>query len=424
MRMRIAVLGGGLAGLASAHYLGRAGHEAVLVGSSESFGSLSQTFSTDRGSLPRFPHPLLPTDSALCGLAADLGLSDRLAWGETSSALGRDGELWPLDSIRDVLGPGTRPSLERLRRSWSWALAARRPRYALHLDDVPATEWARRHLGPRAFESSLAPLLQAQYGEYSDETPAYLLRSRIRQGAGRIRGSIRGGFQALGQRLAESITGAGGKLLLGCRADRVDWESGRALLEVDGRVQDFDAVVSTLTLPGFAKIAGDGLLRHLPFAGLPYQGLICVAVVCRRRFTPYHQTWIADRSSPFWSVEHPLAPGSETSPGCEVAYLKCSAPEHSERFRASDGSMIDQALDTLASLYPAFERSDVVAACVTRRPEVEPFWTLGARRRRPPVTLPATRVFLCTGAQAYPRRLGADSCVILARETAQRVLQS
>ncbi len=421
--MRIAVLGGGLAGLACGYYLGRAGHKATVIGASDSHGALSLKFKSRGHEFPSLSHLLLSTDSALCGLLAELDLSDRLIWRRVRSAVAIEGKLRSLDSISDLLRLGSRSPVERLRRSLSWKLAAERPRYAMHLDQVPAPRWVRDHLGASGYERVIGPLLRARYGEYAEETPAYLLRARMQQDRATKRGMLRGGFGLLGARLARSIESAGGRVLLGQPAQRVDCERGGATVEVGGVASDFDAVVSTLSLPAFAKVAADGLLRHLPFAGMPHQGLVCVAVVSRRRVTPIYETFIADDGAPFWSVQN-TGIFEETPEAGEVMYLKRSCPEHSESYRTSDETLTRQALDTLEALYPSFSRGDVLDTQVTRRPEVEPFWTLGARKRRPPYCLDETRVFLCTGAHAYPRRPGADSSVILARETAQRVLQS
>jgi protoporphyrinogen oxidase len=295
-------------------------------------------------------------------------------------------------------------------------------RYAPELDEISAPNWARRRLGRLGYQRALEPLLLAHYGEYADQTPAALLRARMRQGRDTVRGFLLGGFHGIGERLAQSIRAAGGELELGLGVERVEWEAGRAGVEVAGQVREFDAVISTLSLPAFAKIAAAPLLRDLPSAVGPYQGLLCVAVACRRSPTSLHRTWIADPGAPFLSVEQ--LPALEASGMEAVLYLKRYCPEHSASFRENDARIVDRALELLASLYPSFTRGDVIQTCVTRRPQLEPFWSLGASRRLPPVRLPGMQVYLCTGAQAYPRRLGADSSVILARETAQRVQQS
>ena len=51
----------------------------------------------------------------------------------------------------------------------------------------------------------------------------------------------------------------------------------------------------------------------------------------------------------------------------------------------------------------------------------EPITLVGSLRRAIPTRIPNTRVFLCTSAQAYPRRIGWDTEVTLARETAAAV---
>jgi protoporphyrinogen oxidase len=420
--MRIGILGGGLAGLACGYYLAREGHEITVFGAAESLGALCLSFRSGGREFPRIPHSLHSTDSALCGLLAELGLSDRLVWKSVRSAVAIGGALQPLGSVRELLRLSRSSPIAQVGRALRWKLSAATPRYAMHLDEVPAGEWVRRFLGVSGYDRLAAPLLRSLYGEYADETPAYLIHARIQRDRP-VRGCLRGGYRALWAGLAGSIERAGGRVLLGHPARQVEDEGGGVSVCTDRGEHRFDHLVSSLSLPALAKIAAGGLRRQLPFTGALYQGLVCVAVVCRRRLAPFYQTWIADDGAPFWSIEHQGVFGEEPDGEGEVVYLRRSCPEHSERYRTADKELALQALDTLAKHYPSFSRSDVVDIQVTRRPEVEPRWTLGARKRPPPFWLHGRRVFLCTSAHAYPRRPGADSSVILARETAQRVLQ-
>ena len=77
--MRIAVLGGGVAGLASAHYFARAGHTPLVLEPSGALGQLGSPIVHEGLRIDRFSNSLRNTDTALCGLLADLG------------GLGRDG---------------------------------------------------------------------------------------------------------------------------------------------------------------------------------------------------------------------------------------------------------------------------------------------------------------------------------------------
>src|SRR3989442_13378669 len=78
--LRVGVIGGGIAGLASAHFLLKAGHVPVVLEATDQLGGLGTHFVHDGVSLERFYHVILDSDADLRALIADLGVSDRLAW--------------------------------------------------------------------------------------------------------------------------------------------------------------------------------------------------------------------------------------------------------------------------------------------------------------------------------------------------------
>src|SRR5215472_11163393 len=78
--LRVGVIGGGIAGLASAHFLLKAGHVPVVFEATDQLGGLGTYFVHDGVFLERFYHVILDSDADLCALIADLGVNDRLVW--------------------------------------------------------------------------------------------------------------------------------------------------------------------------------------------------------------------------------------------------------------------------------------------------------------------------------------------------------
>jgi hypothetical protein len=64
----------------------------------------------------------------------------------------------------------------------------------------------------------------------------------------------------------------------------------------------------------------------------------------------------------------------------------------------------------------------VEAVHISHNDAAEPITLFGDLRRTIPSRIANTRVFLCTAAQAYPRRVGWDTEVTLARETSAMVV--
>ena len=112
---RIAVLGGGIAGLASVHHLRERGLPAVLFEASPQLGGLGAAFTHEGITVDRFYHVILDSDVELCALISALQLTDQLVWRETGMGFYLDGALYPFNTARDLLRFQALPLLARLR---------------------------------------------------------------------------------------------------------------------------------------------------------------------------------------------------------------------------------------------------------------------------------------------------------------------
>ena len=78
--MKVAVVGGGVAGMMAAYRLRQKGHDVELFEAAPELGGLVRTFQTAGDPLECFYHHIFSTDTAILGLIDELGLSDRLVW--------------------------------------------------------------------------------------------------------------------------------------------------------------------------------------------------------------------------------------------------------------------------------------------------------------------------------------------------------
>src|SRR5262249_33959668 len=142
--LRVGIIGGGIAGLASAHFLLNAGHVPVVLEASDQLGGLGTHFMHQGVSLERFYHVILDSDVELCALIADLGVSDRLVWRETGMGFLVDGKLYPFNTPRDLLRFRALRLTDRLRTAFGALYITALKKNGLDLDHVPARDW----LGP------------------------------------------------------------------------------------------------------------------------------------------------------------------------------------------------------------------------------------------------------------------------------------
>jgi protoporphyrinogen oxidase len=426
--MRVAVLGGGVAGLACAYYLARSGYAPLVLEPSGALGQLGSPIVHEGLRIDRFSNPLRNSDTALCGLLADLGGLGRVAWRPTRSAISKNGVFYPVSSTSDLLrtaGLMGLPSRDWLRAGIGLAYATQLKRYALNLHAVPAGDWLTSVFGKRVYESWWRPFLEVRFGAYAEEIPAYWVWRQLnayQAGRREVFGYLRGGIGWLGERLRRGIEARGGEVRLHAEVSGVESAGTHAIVEVDGAERRVDAVVSTLPPGELVKLAGGQLARELPNLDVPYQGRVNALVILQRRLGDYYQTAFMDPDLPFQrTVEATHVVPSESLGGRHLIYVRNECGPHTDAFKLPDDVVRKQALDSLRTWFPSFDARDVEAVHVSHNESAEPITLVGNLRRTIPPRIPNTRVFLCTSAQAYPRPVGWDTDVTLARETAAAV---
>src|ERR1700728_1990659 len=84
---RVVVIGAGPMGLAAAYRAAKNGHSVDLVEAAPEPGGMAGHFDFDGVSLERFYHFVCKTDAPTFALLAELGISHKMRWRETSMGI-------------------------------------------------------------------------------------------------------------------------------------------------------------------------------------------------------------------------------------------------------------------------------------------------------------------------------------------------
>jgi protoporphyrinogen oxidase len=417
----VAVIGGGIAGLASAYFLLQRGLRPVILEAADQLGGLGTHFEHDGVSLDRFYHVILDSDAELCALLRQLGLERELVWRETGMGFHIGGKLYGFNSPADVLRFKALSLADRLRTGLGALYITQIKRRGLDLDDVYAHEWLQRIFGARIFARIWEPLLRAKFGDRFRQVPAYWVwntLTREKNGSQEVKGYLRGGYRAISDALSAAIVAGGGEVRLRCPVRAIEADGSGATLQLDSGGESFRAAISTLPLPLLAHLARGAIAAAVPLGDLDYQGVVNALVVARRRLERYYWTIAVDPAFPFQGVvetTHVIPP--EWIGNRHLIYVMNYCDAASEPYQRSDELVRRQAVAGLQHLYPRFEARDVEAVYVFRAPHVEPVWRKGYLQQRPAPRVAGSRLYLSTTAQAYPRVTAWNTSVALAAET-------
>jgi protoporphyrinogen oxidase len=405
----VAVLGGGISGLAASHYLTKAGWNVTLLESSNQLGGLGTYFEYQGDFLDRFYHVALPTDDHLIALLEDIGLTDAIYWTNTSLGILYERSLYPLNTALDLLRFKPATLLERFRLGLT-ALYASHVARGEPLDNQTVEEWLTRLSGAGAFAKLWKPLLEAKFGDAYRQIPALWYWSRFNREKGtkqEVKGYPRGGYKGLIDTLTASLSSRGAQLRLGSPVAAVELaDNGSVALTVSASKETYDRVVSTLPLVTLSKIATGGSvdpwLEKID-TGIDYQGVVNVMLIMNRSLSEHYWTACVECGVPFQGiVETTRAIHLDDSAGHHLVYLMNYVHRTDPLFLRDDDDIRNEYVAALMDLRPDLRAEDILDTFVFKAPFVEPLYTPGFIARKPPFELVPDKIYLATSAQVYP----------------------
>lgn len=422
MTKRVAILGAGISGLASAYYLQRKGIKPVVFEATSDIGGLGSVFRHDGIAIERFYHVMLNSDRHLMRLLRDLNLAGSVQWTKTGMGFHVGGKLYPFNTALDLLRFGALSLGSRVRTGMA-ALALSRMEGGEQLDDVPVDQFLRDNFGQDAFEKIWEPLLKAKFGDLYTQVPAYWFLNRMRReksGGPEVKGYLEGGYRGIANSLESAIRFGGGEVRRNSLVSSVSDTGNGVRIVTNGHMEEFDAVISTLPLPLLRQVAEGPLQLEVPLPELEYQGVVNVVLVSKEPLQPYYWNAVLHPKFPFQGiVETTRVIPTKWTRGKHIIYLMNYCQPGSETYERPDDLLRRQAINGIKGLYPGFNPAAIEGSYVFRAPYVEPVWPVGYLKQKPPTQIPYSNVFLCTTAHAYPQVNAWNTSIGLARQVAR-----
>ncbi|HTX47842.1 MAG TPA: FAD-dependent oxidoreductase, partial [Caulobacteraceae bacterium] len=249
---RAVIVGAGAMGLAAAHYALKLGHEVDVVESDRRPGGMAAHFDFDGLSIERFYHFVCKPDAPTFALMDELGIGGLMRWRKTSMAYFAGGRLhrWgdPISlATSSLLNP-----VEKLRYGLQVFATSRRRSFD-DLENLSARDWIERGAGRGVYDKLWRPLMELKFHQYADDISAAWIATRIRRLGNSRRsifqeelGYIEGGSETLVAALVASIERQGGRIHLGCGAERIETAGGRVTgVAAGGETFPAEAVICT-----------------------------------------------------------------------------------------------------------------------------------------------------------------------------------
>jgi protoporphyrinogen oxidase len=389
---RVAVVGGGMLGMAVGLELARQGHRPVVLEAGPGFGGLAAATEIGRYTWDQFYHVILMSDMRLRSLLSEVGLDDQLKWTTTKTGFFVDERFHYLSTPLDFLRFPPIGLIDKARLATT-ILRAAAIRNWEPLEEETAIDWLTRWSGEKVVDRLWRPLLRAKLGTNDELVSAAFIWAIIARMYGARKteakkemfGYVEGGYSSILAALERYLPEQGVELRAKTPVREIRGVDGGTAVCVEtssGAVEHFDAAILTLPCPLINSLCPElSPAERSRNESVIYQGMICASLLTRRPLSDCYITNLADERLPFTAViEMTALVDRERFDGQSLIYLPRYVRQDDPAWGQSDDTIEASFLDALTHVHPGIERADISAFQVARARHVLALSTLNYSR--------------------------------------------
>ncbi len=427
--MKVAIIGGGIAGLSAAYYLKkRYGANATvdIFEKTNDIGGLAGTIPIGDTYIEKYYHHIFTHDHFYLEIVKELDLEDKLIWAKSNVGFYYDGISYPFTTPFDLLKFKPLSFVNRIQFGLS-SLFISRYRNIEQMEQMTTEEFMLRYVGKQGWEVIWKPMLKIKFGDNFNKIPAVWIwerivqrmRSRSKGGNSELLGYMKGGFHTLNLRLAEHLQAEGCRINLNVGIEEILIEDNECKgLRVNGEILQYDQVICTAALPVYINLISSAPTKYIEqLSKVEYDCALVVLLELKQKLSDYYWLNISDNEIPFGGViEHTnLIPAGEYS-GKTLVYLSKYLHVKHELLSKSDEEIIDIYVKSMEKIFPGFSRDTINAFTISKDRFAQPIWPMQYSKIKPQYRTPIKGLYLANTSQIYPNDRGMNFSVKLGKE--------
>lgn len=428
MGQRIAVLGAGPMGLAAAYQLAKDGHQPVIFEADDRVGGMTATFDFSGLSIERYYHFHCTSDIDFLALIEELGLAGKMRWVETKMGYWFQNRLQPWGNPVALLKFRGLSPIAKFRYGLHAFLCTKRKDWK-PLDNIEASGWIKKWVGAEAYEILWRRLFDYKFYDYAGNLSAAWIWSRIRRiGQSRYNlfheklGYLEGGSETLLQAMRGAVEAHGGEVRLKSKADKVVISEGKVLgVEVKGRFEAFDKVISTIPLPYVPQLMPDlppDILRR--FQSVNNIAVVCVIAKLRQALT--ENFWL-NINDPDMDIPGLVEYTNLRPLGQHIVYVPFYMPGGHAKFADPDQVFLDKVRSYLQKINPRLCAEDFIELRASRYRFAQPVCEPDHLDKLPPIALPISGLWVADTSYYYPEDRGISESIGFGRKMALQAVR-
>ncbi len=436
--MKVAVVGGGVTGLAAAYHLVNNGVNVTIYESGETLGGQVRTIEVGGNQIEIFYHHLFRSDTVVIELIKKLGHGSDLAWLPSVAAMHSQTKIYPFVGALDLLRFTKVSLFSRLRLG----LAALWLRYDSNwqkYEGTRASSWIKKWVGESGYRAVWRPVLRSKFGvHFEDISMAWFwgkiyLRFASRDGilAKEKLGYLKGSFRKYIDSLSEAIRKASGTVLTESTVEEIftnrDKVTGLRYSQ-HGATSDAECDALLVTTPThiFEKISPPAVLNS-PYGDLlrtvQYQWASVLLLVLDRPLSDTYWLTMTDDDMPFVvTVEHTNFISANEYDGNHIVYFS--------NYADPDDALMELSVDEVLNIYkpyiqrinPKFDESWIRSKWFFTDRAGQPIVDYLFHERIPPHRTPVDGLYLANNTQIYPEDRGQNYSIRMGFRAADLIL--
>lgn len=400
MKKEIAIIGGGITGLVAAYRCLQKGNEVTIFEKEKELGGLLGGFKIGKVNLEKAYHHIFRTDKEIIALIDELGLSKKLKWYESKTALYYKGKIYPFAGAMDLLRFKPLNLIDKLRLGLVKIYLEKENNWQ-KFENVLAYKWMKKWCGDNAYKVVWEPLLKGKFNNrYRDISMAWMWarihtranskgRPADAKGFGVAKeylGYMDGGFQQIVDELEMRIKKMGGIIKKNCELRITNYE-----------LKKYDKVISTA-----------------PLDKVDYLGAVTMVFTSKQNLSPYYWHNINDINSPFLAfIQHSNLMGKKNY-GTNVYYLGTYGDSEQN---------IEGWFKYLKNIFPEFEEKLVDRKWIFRFKHAQHIVDTNYQLRIKNYESKNNKIIYANFAQIYPEDRGVNFAVREGKRAADAILQ-
>lgn len=432
-KQTIAVVGGGMSGIAACLELAKTGKfEITLLEKENQLGGLSTWFQWEDVTWDKFYHVMLSSDHETLEFISDLGLHEKLFWKETKSGFYGKGQLVSMSTALDFLRFPFMSLWQKFRMGLG-IIYSSRLNDASKLDKIFAREWLTRIFGRRVYENIWEPLLRSKLGEAREQTSALFIWATIRrlygarqgQSKKEMMGHVQGGYHSILSAAGQKLSEVGITVKTGEPVQQISSASPYTVVTTKGEYQ-FDQVLLTIDCPSILNILQPAPSAYWDnLAAINYLSVYCVVLITSRKLSPYYVINLLDKELPFTGViEATNVVSPEETGGKHIVFLPKYAPADDPIHGQTDDQIIADFTRHLKRMFPDLDDTQILHRALHKARYVQPVQTLEYQQNLPRFQTPMPGLHIVNTAMIINSTLNNNNSLTLARQCVENICSS